>query len=173
MHPAPLIAVGMTLCNVIGLFKGPKHVSPLIQKMAIDSCPAQMRKDGIIKDRDVEWLTKDVEIQNYYFQSPMCGKPATVAANRDMFKWLHRHQRSQTDRQGRQEHPDLPRLRQERRRLQLRRNRRETRRRPPPARLYRRHAQTLRGRPPRDFERTRQGAGLPGHPLLPRQVEQE
>lgn len=88
MHPKPLILVGMTLCNLIGCLRGPKYVSPLIQKMAIDSCPAQMRKDGIIKDRDVEWLTKDVEIQNYYFQSPMCGQPATVAANRDMFKWL-------------------------------------------------------------------------------------
>ncbi|MDP3129694.1 MAG: alpha/beta hydrolase, partial [Bacillota bacterium] len=88
MHPKPLILVGMALCNIIGCFRGPKYVSPLIQKMSIDSCPAQMRKDGIIKDRDVEWLTKDVEIQNYYFQSPMCGQPATIAANRDMFKWL-------------------------------------------------------------------------------------
>jgi len=88
MHPTPLILVGMTLCNIISLFKGPRYVSPLIQKMAIDSCPAQMRRDGIIKGRDVEWLTKDVEIQNYYFQSSMCGQPATVSANRDMFKWL-------------------------------------------------------------------------------------
>ncbi len=88
MHPKALILVGKALCNVIGFFRGPKRVSPLIQGMGIDSYPVQLRKDGIIGARDVEWLTKDVEVQNYYEQSPMCGQPSTVAANRDMFKWL-------------------------------------------------------------------------------------
>ncbi|MCK7488414.1 MAG: hypothetical protein MZU97_25115 [Bacillus subtilis] len=61
----------------------------MIQGMAIDANPTKMRKDGIIKDRDVEWLTKDVQIQNYYESSPMCGQPFTVAANKDMFVWLN------------------------------------------------------------------------------------
>ncbi len=86
--PVATTKMGMFLCNVIGFFKGPKYVSKMVQKMAIDACPAKMRKDGIIKDRDVEWLTKNVDIQNYYFNSPMCGQPFTVAANRDMFKWI-------------------------------------------------------------------------------------
>jgi alpha-beta hydrolase superfamily lysophospholipase len=86
--PAFMTAMGTFLCNVIGAFKGPKYVSPMIQKMAIDANPAKMKKDGLIKDRDVEWLTRDVEIQNYYFNSPMCGQPFTVTANRDMFKWI-------------------------------------------------------------------------------------
>jgi alpha-beta hydrolase superfamily lysophospholipase len=86
--PKMLTGIGMFLCNTIEAFKGPRHISPLIQSMAIDSCPAKLRKDGIIKDRDVEWLTKNVEIQNYYHDSPMCGQPFTVSANRDMFSWI-------------------------------------------------------------------------------------
>ncbi|MFH0992939.1 MAG: alpha/beta hydrolase [bacterium] len=86
--PIATTKMGMLLCNVISFFKGPKFVSKMVQKMAIDACPAKMRKDGIIKDRDVEWLTKNVDIQNYYVNSPMCGQPFTVAANRDMFKWI-------------------------------------------------------------------------------------
>jgi alpha-beta hydrolase superfamily lysophospholipase len=86
--PGSLSAVGKLLCKIIAAFKGPKYVSPLIQGMAIDANPTKMRKDGIIKDRNVEWLTKDVQIQNYYESSPMCGQPFTVAANKDMFTWL-------------------------------------------------------------------------------------
>lgn len=86
--PGMLSAVGGLLCSIIALFKGPKAVSPLIQGMAIDANPTKMRKDGIIGKRDVEWLTKDEAVQNYYESSPMCGQPFTVAANRDMFRWL-------------------------------------------------------------------------------------
>ncbi|MDD3126181.1 MAG: alpha/beta hydrolase [Candidatus Izemoplasmatales bacterium] len=86
--PKMTTSMGMMLCNIIKAFYGPKHISPMIQKMAIDSCPAKLRKDGIIKDRDVEWLTKNVDIQNYYHDSLMCGQPFTVSANCDMFSWM-------------------------------------------------------------------------------------
>ncbi|MFA5006848.1 MAG: alpha/beta hydrolase [Candidatus Izemoplasmatales bacterium] len=88
MMPLGLIRFGILLSTVIKALRGPKYVSPLLQKMGIDAYPAKMRKDGIIGDRDVEWLSKDVEIQNYYEKSPMCGQPATVSANKDLFKWL-------------------------------------------------------------------------------------
>lgn len=86
--PSLVVQGGIFLCNIIRLFKGPKHISPVVQKMAIDACPAKMFKDGIIKERNVEWLTKDTKIQDYYASSPMCGQPFTVTANRDMFKWM-------------------------------------------------------------------------------------
>jgi len=88
MTPGIVTQGGIFLCNVIQLFKGPKYISPMVQKMAIDACPAKMFKDGIIKERNVEWLTKDPLIQNYYASSPMCGQPFTVSANKDMFKWM-------------------------------------------------------------------------------------
>ncbi len=86
--PSIVVAGGTFLCNLIRLFKGAKYVSPMIQKMAIDANPAKMFKDGLIKERNVEWLTKDTKIQDYYASSPMCGQPFTVTANKDMFKWM-------------------------------------------------------------------------------------
>ncbi len=103
--PAMVVIGGSTLCNVIRLFKGPKYVSPMIQKMAIDANPAKMFKDGIIKERKEEWLTKNVEIQNYYASSPMCGQPFTVSANADMFKWMRYIDQSKHIKQG---HLDCP-----------------------------------------------------------------
>jgi len=50
--------------------------------------PKQMRKDGIITGDDVEWLTRDVEVQKYYKNSKMCGQPFTIQANYDMAQWL-------------------------------------------------------------------------------------
>jgi alpha-beta hydrolase superfamily lysophospholipase len=81
-------AFGIGMCNLIILLRGPRHISRLVNKMAIESCPARLRKDGIITGIDEEWLTKNVEIQNYYHDSPMCGQPFTVSANRDMSTWM-------------------------------------------------------------------------------------
>ncbi len=76
------------LINLIKVFKGPKYVSKLIQNLAIDSIPKQMRKDKIISGMDEEWLTRDEDIQKYYHNSKMCGQPITIEANLNMFHWL-------------------------------------------------------------------------------------
>lgn len=86
--PKMLIFVGSFLIKFIRLFKGPKYVSKLIQNMAIDSNPNKMRKDGIITGINEEWLTRDVEIQQYYHNSKMCGQPFTIQANLDLFQWV-------------------------------------------------------------------------------------
>lgn len=86
--PQFVTSSGMLLTKLIRQFKGPKYVSKMIQDMAIDANPRKMRKDGIIKKMDEEWLTKDEEIQQYYHNSPMCGQPFTVSANIDMFEWV-------------------------------------------------------------------------------------
>ncbi len=83
-----IITMGSLLIKFIRLFKGPKYVSKLIQNMAIDANPNKMRKDGIITGINEEWLTRDVEIQQYYFNSNMCGQPFTIQANLDMFQWM-------------------------------------------------------------------------------------
>ena len=83
-----LVNLGCFLTRTIRLFKGPKYVSKLIQDMSIDANPKKMRKKGIIKDMDEEWLTRDKTIQQYYHNSNMCGQPFTVSANIDMFKWI-------------------------------------------------------------------------------------
>ena len=86
--PQMVVTMGSFLIKVIRLFKGPKHVSSMIQNMAIDANPNKMRKDGIISGINEEWLTRDTEIQQYYKNSNMCGQPFTIQANLDMFKWL-------------------------------------------------------------------------------------
>lgn len=88
MTPQGTINLLIFLVKVIKLFRGPKYVSNLIQKSAIDAMPKQMRKDGIITGDDVEWLTRDVEVQKYYKNSKMCGQPFTIQANYDMAQWL-------------------------------------------------------------------------------------
>ncbi|MDY0024204.1 MAG: alpha/beta hydrolase, partial [Candidatus Izemoplasmatales bacterium] len=67
-----LVNIGCFLTRTIRLFKGPKYVSKLIQDMSIDANPKKMRKKGIIKDMDEEWLTRDKTIQQYYHNSNMC-----------------------------------------------------------------------------------------------------
>lgn len=88
MTPNALTSVAIALTGIIGFFRGKKHVSNLIQNMAIDANPARMKKDGIIGDFKEAWLTKDEEVQQYYHHSPMCGQPFTVQANQDMFRWI-------------------------------------------------------------------------------------
>jgi alpha-beta hydrolase superfamily lysophospholipase len=87
--PKALIASGILLTKIVKFFKGPKHVSKLIQDISIDANPKKMRKDKIIGDMNEEWLTRDKIIQQYYHNSKMCGQPFTVSANLDMFKWIN------------------------------------------------------------------------------------
>ncbi len=83
-----LVFVGRILMRIIRLFKGPKYVSRLIQNMTIDANSIKMRKDGHITGIDEEWLTRDVEIQQYYHNSKMCGQPFTLQANFDLTQWV-------------------------------------------------------------------------------------
>ncbi len=100
-----LVSVGRFLIRVIRLFKGPKHVSKLIQDMAIDANHKKMRKDGIISGINEEWLTRDEKIQQYYKNSTMCGQPFTIQANFDMMKWIQFVDSLKNLNQGRKDMP--------------------------------------------------------------------
>jgi len=84
----PMVHVATLIGKLIHLFKGPKHVSKLMQNLLIDSSHVKMRKKGIISGINEEWLTKDVTIQNYYHESKICGQPFTVSANLALLSWL-------------------------------------------------------------------------------------
>lgn len=83
-----LLKVAGLLVGIIRIFKGPSYVSRFIQNMAVDSYAIKMRKDGLITGMNEEWLTRDVEIQQYYHNSNMCGQPFTIQANYDLSKWV-------------------------------------------------------------------------------------
>ncbi|XMB72477.1 alpha/beta hydrolase [Mycoplasmatota bacterium WC30] len=100
-----LVFIGKFLISVIRLFKGPKYVSKLIQDMAIDANHKKMRKDGKIDGINEQWLTRDVEIQQYYKNSNMCGQPFTIQANFDMMKWIQFIDSIKNLNQGRKDMP--------------------------------------------------------------------
>jgi len=86
--PLPLVNVATLLGKLICFFKGPKHISKLMQDLLIDSSHVKMRKRGIISGINEEWLTKDVTIQQYYHDSKICGQPFTVASNLALLSWI-------------------------------------------------------------------------------------
>ncbi|MDD3113284.1 MAG: alpha/beta hydrolase [Candidatus Izemoplasmatales bacterium] len=88
LYAPGLMSMGIFLANLIISFKGPRHLSKLIDNMAIGSLASKARKAGLIQGLDEGWLTKDEAIQEYYHNSPMCGQPMTVSANRDLFRWI-------------------------------------------------------------------------------------
>lgn len=88
LYAPGLMTLGILLANLIILFKGPRYLSKLIDNMAIGSLASKARKAGLIHGLDEGWLTKDEAIQDYYHNSPMCGQPMTVSANRDLFRWI-------------------------------------------------------------------------------------
>jgi len=85
-----MMGMGSALCGAICALRGPRHISKIANKTGLEAYPAKMRKDGLIAPGDLDegWLTKNVEIQKYYHDSPMCGQPFTVGAYRDLISWL-------------------------------------------------------------------------------------
>ncbi|MBN2697086.1 MAG: alpha/beta fold hydrolase, partial [Bacilli bacterium] len=57
--PAFMSRFGIILSDLIACIKGPKYVSRFIQDLAVDSNPKKMRKLGLIKELNEEWLTHD------------------------------------------------------------------------------------------------------------------
>jgi alpha-beta hydrolase superfamily lysophospholipase len=86
----PLMAAAGLLSGIIRLFRGPRAISPLMNKMGMEAFFPKMVKDGLVDKNGLveQWLTKNVEIQKYYHDSPMCGQPFTVSAYGDLMSWL-------------------------------------------------------------------------------------
>lgn len=89
-RPLGFLGMAIFICDVITLFRGPKHISKLVNGMSMGSFPSKLLKDGITTNDDLQeaWLTKNIDIQKYYHESPMCGQPFTVSANKDMSTWM-------------------------------------------------------------------------------------
>lgn len=88
--PKFMMGAASLLGSLIRAFKGPRAISPLMNQMGMEAFNPKMVKDGLIPKDGLpeQWLTKNVEIQQYYHDSPMCGQPFTVAAYCDLTGWL-------------------------------------------------------------------------------------
>lgn len=67
--------------------KGKRYVSPKLTKMFTEGAIKSMRKNGIINEK-IEWISADPNIRRAYKEDPLCGKPFSVGAHLDLFRFL-------------------------------------------------------------------------------------
>lgn len=79
--PNPAAPIGLLLADIIRLFKGEKHKSRLLEKLAFGSY--NNRFEGNIGN---EWLTKTESILKTYINDPLCTFKFTVSAMHDLIK---------------------------------------------------------------------------------------
>ncbi|MBN2604907.1 MAG: alpha/beta hydrolase [Bacilli bacterium] len=81
------IYMALALLNITILFKKGKYFSPYLSRLLTDGPYRSMKKNGII-NKKIEWISADVNIQREYTDDPLCGKPFTVGALRDLYRFL-------------------------------------------------------------------------------------
>lgn len=79
----PLSGVGIHLARFIGIMKGGKRSSKLINGMALGAY-----NKGFENVTGVEWLTRDESVCLKYIRDPYCTFPFSNYAYRDLFKLL-------------------------------------------------------------------------------------
>ncbi len=82
----PRLRISKFFANVILKLKGPKHISKMFTNMG-DGPVKSMKKNGIINHRK-EWISQDREIQDHTVNCELCGKPLTIAAQRDVLQFM-------------------------------------------------------------------------------------
>lgn len=80
--PNPAAGAGLALIGAIKLFKGDRHISRFIDKMAFGSY--NKRFEGESDSRS--WLTNDREIRDKYRADPLCSYRFTVSAMGDLIR---------------------------------------------------------------------------------------
>lgn len=73
---------GIAVASVISLFRGEKHISPLMYKLAFGSYNS--RFGGGTEDDPSPWLTTDEEVRKKYYADKYCTFKFTVSAMRDL-----------------------------------------------------------------------------------------
>ena len=79
--PNPASGVALGLINVIGFFRGGRHVSPLIEKLAFGNY-----NDGFGDGTNGDWLSKNPEVRRIYDADKFCNYHFTVSAMHDLVK---------------------------------------------------------------------------------------
>lgn len=88
--PNPIAGMGLALIGLIKTFKGERHVSPFIDKMAFGSYNDRFQADNHPK----AWLTKDAAVRDAYMNDPFCTFPFTVSAMGDLIRLIKYANRS-------------------------------------------------------------------------------
>ncbi len=75
---------GLAVIAAIKLFKGDKHISPLVQKLAFGSY--NKRFEGEVANNRSPWLTHDPDVLKKYHDDEYCNFKFTVSAMSDLIR---------------------------------------------------------------------------------------
>lgn len=87
-QPGIALKLGTALSGFAEMFRGDRHRSRLIEKMALGSNNRKI-KNPRTKD---DWLSKDTEVVDAYEENPLCQFHFTVNAYYNMFKGIRKCQ---------------------------------------------------------------------------------
>lgn len=82
----PSAALGIALIKVLKLFKGEKHISPLMENIAFGSY--NKRFGGGTSDDPSPWLTNDESVRKAYYNDKYCTFKFTLSAMEDLIKLI-------------------------------------------------------------------------------------
>ena len=80
--PNPAAAAGIVLTNIVKLFKGERHRSPMLGAIAFGSYNNRFKEENDLRS----WLTKDVEIRDKYRNDKLCTYIFTTSAYLDLMR---------------------------------------------------------------------------------------
>lgn len=78
--PNPIAGIGVYLCKIISFFKGPRHISSLIDNIAFGKYNDRFKDEPV----DKGWLTSIPEIREKYLQDKFCMFKFTISAMHDL-----------------------------------------------------------------------------------------
>jgi len=84
-HDGLLLTMSQIMAKIIRIFNGPKKPSKFIWKLAYEPLNKRFKAKH---SKGVEWLSRDVRIQEEYLQDPLCGQVFSNSAFFDLFKGL-------------------------------------------------------------------------------------
>ena len=87
----PASGAGIALCSLVAFFKGERHISKFIDKMAFGGYNNKFKGDADASSKS--WLTTDQSIRNKYLEDNYCTFKFTVSAMRDLMTLLHNSNR--------------------------------------------------------------------------------
>ncbi len=79
--PNPIAGAGKTMSSLIGTFRGKRHKSPMLDRMAFGTYGK-----GFEGRTSFDWLTRDTEIVDRYVEDPYCGFLFTTQGMNDLIR---------------------------------------------------------------------------------------
>jgi alpha-beta hydrolase superfamily lysophospholipase len=81
------VYLSILIFTIASTLKGKRYVSPWLTKTFTEGATKSMRRNGII-NKKVEWLSADPKVIRDFLDDPLSGKPFTVGAQLDLFRFL-------------------------------------------------------------------------------------